>query len=430
MIPQVVAVSVVAYAVSLLKFRKCQLLQQLVFLYIFIVGVTFLGKLDVLLPIYFFVSTCPFITKVRKISKITLFICAWFGIYLVFGLIFQDPVATITSFVAKYWQIIIFFIVIDTPLKSKTIVTYNQLQVSLLIETVLAIYLLLTNSKVEENGLVRLVSNAQPITGNIAITVLPISVYLYFKYKNDSKIETKIIFTEMIFFVWIVLSGTRGYTLMFAGTMFIVFYDYWICNQKNKPKAYNRFAIIFLMGFAALVFIVVTPEILNRIISILRLEDSTGIRSYENAAEWEFFLNAPWNVKIFGIGLGGTAGTYNAFSSAILKQVSRGMWNKNSYLYGSGAPFHNLFANLLLNLGVIGVIVVIIAEVYIWNIIFRVCKKNSKIKWIFHLYQISFLLMNYFRWSASCGIAETIAFSLTLKLLAKESTLTEEKILN
>ena len=430
MIPQVVAVSVVAYAVSLLKFRKCQLLQQLVFLYIFIVGVTFLGKLDVLLPIYFFVSTCPFITKVRKISKITLFICAWFGIYLVFGLIFQDPVATITSFVAKYWQIIIFFIVIDTPLKSKTIVTYNQLQVSLLIETILAIYLLLTNSKVEENGLVRLVSNAQPITGNIAITVLPISVYLYFKYKNDSKIETKIIFTEMIFFVWIVLSGTRGYTLMFAGTMFIVFYDYWICNQKNKPKAYNRFAIIFLMGFAALVFIVVTPEILNRIISILRLEDSTGIRSYENAAEWEFFLNAPWNVKIFGIGLGGTAGTYNAFSSAILKQVSRGMWNKNSYLYGSGAPFHNLFANLLLNLGVIGVIVVIIAEVYIWNIIFRVCKKNSKIKWIFHLYQISFLLMNYFRWSASCGIAETIAFSLTLKLLAKESTLTEEKNLN
>ena len=313
MIPQVVAVSVVAYAVSLLKFRKCQLLQQLVFLYIFIVGVTFLGKLDVLLPIYFFVSTCPFITKVRKISKITLFICAWFGIYLVFGLIFQDPVATITSFVAKYWQIIIFFIVIDTPLKSKTIVTYNQLQVSLLIETVLAIYLLLTNSKVEENGLVRLVSNAQPITGNIAITVLPISVYLYFKYKNDSKIETKIIFTEMIFFVWIVLSGTRGYTLMFAGTMFIVFYDYWICNQKNKPKAYNRFAIIFLMGFAALVFIVVTPEILNRIISILRLEDSTGIRSYENAAEWEFFLNAPWNVKIFGIGSGGTAGTYNEF---------------------------------------------------------------------------------------------------------------------
>ena len=430
MIPQVVAVSVVAYAVSLLKFRKCQLLQQLVFLYIFIVGVTFLGKLDVLLPIYFFVSTCPFITKVRKISKITLFICAWFGIYLVFGLIFQDPVATITSFVAKYWQIIIFFIVIDTPLKSKTIVTYKQLQVSLLIETVLAIYLLLTNSKVEENGLVRLVSNAQPITGNIAITVLPISVYLYFKYKNDSKIETKIIFTEMIFFVWIVLSGTRGYTLMFAGTMFIVFYDYWICNQKNKPKAYNRFAIIFLMGFAALVFIVVTPEILNRIISILRLEDSTGIRSYENAAEWEFFLNAPWNVMIFGIGLGGTAGTYNAFSSAILKQVSRGMWNKNRYLYGSGALFHNLFANLLLNLGVIGVIVVIIAEVYIWNIIFRVCKKNSKIKWIFHLYQISFLLMNYFRWSASCGIAETIAFSLTLKLLAKESTLTEEKILN
>ena len=430
MIPQVVAVSVVAYAVSLLKFRKCQLLQKLVFLYIFIVGVTFLGKLDVLLPIYFFVSTCPFITKVRKISKITLFICAWFGIYLVFGLIFQDPVATITSFVAKYWQIIIFFIVIDTPLKSKTIVTYNQLQVSLLIETILAIYLLLTNSKVEENGLVRLVSNAQPITGNIAITVLPISVYLYFKYKNDSKIETKIIFTEMIFFVWIVLSGTRGYTLMFAGTMFIVFYDYWICNQKNKPKAYNRFAIIFLMGFAALVFIVVTPEILNRIISILRLEDSTGIRSYENAAEWEFFLNAPWNVKIFGIGLGGTAGTYNAFSSAILKQVSRGMWNKNSYLYGSGAPFHNLFANLLLNLGVIGVIVVIIAEVYIWNIIFRVCKKNSKIKWIFHLYQISFLLMNYFRWSASCGIAETIAFSLTLKLLAKEPTVTEEKNLN
>lgn len=34
-----------------------------------------------------------------------------------------------------------------------------------------------------------------------------------------------------------------------------------------------------------------------------------------------------------------------------------------------------------------------------------------------HLFQLSFLLMNYYRWSAVCGIAEMIIFALTLKVL-------------
>lgn len=39
---------------------------------------------------------------------------------------------------------------------------------------------------------------------------------------------------------------------------------------------------------------------------------------------------------------------------------------------------------------------------------------------IFHLFQIGFLLMNYFRWPTECGISEIIIFAFVLKLIEQE----------
>jgi O-antigen ligase len=131
-------------------------------------------------------------------------------------------------------------------------------------------------------------------------------------------------------------------------------------------------------------------------------------------------LNAPLHVILFGIGLGGSAGDYSAFISAISRQFGLGMWNQGHYLTDSGFLFHNFYADVLIAQGILGVLVLIYIIFKVWKIINYCCANNILLKKSFHLYWIGFLLMNYYRWSASCGIAEIIVLSLILKKVYQE----------
>lgn len=418
----IVVASIIAYLTALVTIREKQIYQQIVFLLIYIIGMTFIGEMDILLPVYFLVSFFSIVINMNKISYISIVIYAFFGCYLIFGLLFQNTIATCVSFIAKYWQFIVFFIVMDSKVNLKTDVKIRQLQIALLVETLLGVYLLLTNSEVGDNGMIRLVSNSQPITGNIAVAVLPVSVYLYFKNKGNHRIETRIIFIELGFLFWIIMSGTRGYTLLFFLVMIPIFYDYFIRNRRSgRNAAHTRFMILAFVCWMFLLLVILIPSFSGQIVSILRLSDSGGIRSYENAAEWQFFWNAPWGVKLFGIGMGGTPGRYGAYVDAITAQIAKGMWNQEVYLYEAGSPYHNFFANLILNMGLLGLIVISIMNILIWKKTGQICGQNTTEKWAFHLYHIGFLLMNWFRWPAECGIAEIVFYGLLLKLIEREN---------
>lgn len=418
----IVVASIIAYLTALVTIREKQIYQQIVFLLIYIIGMTFIGEMDILLPIYFLVSFFSIVINMNKISYVSIVIYAFFGCYLIFGLLFQNTIATCVSFIAKYWQFIVFFIVMDSKVNLKTDVKIRQLQIALLVETLLGVYLLLTNSEVGDNGMIRLVSNSQPITGNIAVAVLPVSVYLYFKNKGNHRIETRIIFIELGFLFWIIMSGTRGYTLLFFLVMIPIFYDYFIRNRRSgRNAAHTRFMILAFVCWMFLLLVILIPSFSGQIVSILRLSDSGGIRSYENAAEWQFFWNAPWGVKLFGIGMGGTPGRYGAYVDAITAQIAKGMWNQEVYLYEAGSPYHNFFANLILNMGLLGLIVISIMNILIWKKTGQICGQNTTEKWAFHLYHIGFLLMNWFRWPAECGIAEIVFYGLLLKLIEREN---------
>ena len=418
----IVVASIIAYLTALVTIREKQIYQQIVFLLIYIIGMTFIGEMDILLPIYFLVSFFSIVINMNKISYVSIVIYAFFGCYLIFGLLFQNTIATCVSFIAKYWQFIVFFIVIDSKVNLKADVKIRQLQIALLVETLLGVYLLLTNSEVGDNGMIRLVSNSQPITGNIAVAVLPVSVYLYLKNKGNHRIETQIIFIELGFLFWIIMSGTRGYTLLFFLVMIPIFYDYFIRNRRSgRNAAHTRFMILAFVCWMFLLLVILIPSFSGQIVSILRLSDSGGIRSYENAAEWQFFWNAPWGVKLFGIGMGGTPGRYGAYVDAITAQIAKGMWNQEVYLYEAGSPYHNFFANLILNMGLLGLIVISIMNILIWKKTGQICGQNATEKWAFHLYHIGFLLMNWFRWPAECGIAEIVFYGLLLKLIEREN---------
>src|SRR5699024_11107589 len=113
MVAGIAAASIIAYLAALLGMQKRQVYQQIVFLLIYIIGITALAEMDVVLPIYFLISLFPFLIRMEKMSFFSIIVYIYFGCYLLFGLLFQNTLATCITFIGKYWQFIIFFIVID-----------------------------------------------------------------------------------------------------------------------------------------------------------------------------------------------------------------------------------------------------------------------------------------------------------------------------
>lgn len=416
---EIALISVSAYIYRLIKTNSLWITQQLELLMIFIIGLTFIGKLDVLLPIFFLASLVLLIKHLKNISYWTLFFCGYFGLYLLYGLIVQSTVSTIIAFVAKCWQFIVFFLVINSTLHFRKENIYYNIKLGLVIETLLGIYLLFTGQMVDPNGLVRLVSNSQPITGNLAIATLPLTVYLYFNSNN--KIKSKLILINLFFLVWIILSGTRGYLLVYALTMFVIMLDYFRIKTSNIILLLKNILIcIALLGSIIIIAMLVFPEMIDIVDSILRLNASVGIRTFENALAIDFFKNTSLINEIFGIGMGGTAGDYPEYLIALNRQLLLGMWHSAKYMYDSGVLFHNLYANVLLNFGVIGIFIIITMSYRIYHIINKISYKSYQIKYALILYFTGFLLMNYYRWSADCGIGEMIILALVLKRIKQE----------
>ena len=417
-------ISIIAYILALFVFRKKWVQQQMAFLAVFLAGTAVIGELDILLPIYFVASFLPFLLRMRRITTFTGLLSVYLLIYLIIGLVWQNPTRTIVTFIAKTWQFLVFFIVYDEKITLDEDDYKRTIWMVMIIETVLGVYLFFTSTMVDGlNGLVRLVNNGQPITGNISTFALPISVYFYFKNRANPKNTRFLLISNLYMLIWIVLSGTRGYTMEFAATMFLVFYDYFTNREVGKATQRNRIIAIFGIVAAVFVALVVIPGVFERLSLILRLKSSAGIRTYENAAVQDYLKTAPLHEVIFGIGLGGKAADHFAMRDALYKQFSLGMWSQRYYLSESGTLFHNLYANITLCLGLLGIAITIAIGMQIWKRITSSCGEHTRIRKIMHLFLLSFFLMNYYRWSTECGIGQMIVFALILKHIEQDNML-------
>ena len=405
--------SIVSYVAILLLFRDKQIIQQFLLYLVFIISATYYQGLDIALPSYFVASLIPFLRGTSKIDRITFLGICVFGGYLVYGIFFQNAQRAITMFISRCWQFLVFYIVLNNRKRTDhVIVNYNLiLTLSFLVESVLAAYLFVTKKNI--NSIVRLTAGAQPITGNTAIVVIPILIFSLFLSKN-TKEQTKTVFIAFLLAVWVALSGTRGYELVYALILVWIIWVY-IFKLSATKHSNNRLFVFAVLAMLASGILIVVPQYMDKVLSLLRLnQTSIGIRTYENVAAREFFINAPFSIKIFGIGIGGQLGQYTEFKDAIFRQFALGMWNRSHYLYDSGALFHNLYANLLCNMGIVGIITIIALIIGIWKRI-NIMITDKYINILFMLFFICILFMNYYRWSTDCGIAIMIIFALMLK---------------
>ena len=120
-----------------------------------------------------------------------------------------------------------------------------------------------------------------------------------------------------------------------------------------------------------------------------------------------------YSLAVFGIGIGGTPGNYEEYLNHLYDQFLLGMWDRGYYLHASGAIFHNLYSCVLCLMGVIGIAMLLYFVISIFNITKNIGAKQSRR--LLQLYLLGFILMNYYRWSTTCGIAEMIFYSSVLK---------------
>lgn len=417
----VAAISLAAYFIIIVLDWGRPLRQQIAFLAVFLAGTSVIGELDVLLSIYFVVSFIVLFPHIKKLSGFTLLLFFYIIPYVMIGVFRQNPERTMVMLIAKIWQFVVFFLLIDQPLELRENIDKRLFIRAMIVETVLGIYLMINSTMTDTlSGLVRLVTNGQPISGNLSTVLLPVSAYYYMQNRNDPSKIRFLLWTNLYFLIWIVLSGTRGYTLEYVAVMGFVFFDFFTSGKSGRTAQINRFFVLLSLGVGAVALVAVIPGLLERLSNILRLTSTVGIRTYENAAVREYLQNTDLTHLFFGIGYGGTAASDPAMLRALYRQFSLGMWNQNTYLYRSGPTFHSLYANIAVGLGIIGILFLFASFVRMWKKVSRICEHDSFIRGAMHLFLISFFVMNYYRWSADCGITEMIIFAMVLKMIEKE----------
>lgn len=408
---------------SLLSLKTKPLAYQLTLLIVFLVSLTITGELDMTLPVYVVFAVAPYLSLRKRYGVCgTLFILGALA-YLMVGVFAQSTTESIVTFLSRLFQFAAFFLFIDNPKVQRLSVNPLYLVVAAtIVESLIGLYLINNGSMAfnDTSGDIRLVANSQPITGNIAIAVLPIIGYIY--YRDKYRIS-KLSLTQMawlwsciaILFFWVVLSGTRGYTLVFgACALFLV-------GDSLLAKSYSRTfkqAVILCACLAAaslaIAIAVLQSQLLDMLDSAFRLSGSLGVREQENQVALDFFQQMPAALKAFGIGIGAAWGNHAEYVSAVVAQFGHTGTAAN-YIASVGTTFHNLYANVLCMQGVVGIILIAFAFGGIASSIMSAISSSEKMfRRYLLVYVAAFALMLYYRWSADCGIGELIILALVL----------------
>lgn len=401
----------------LLFFRKHIFEYQIMVLILYLAAITFTESMKATLPIYIILSTLPYIYGFKRIDMATFTILAISFVYIAVGLLFQDRAETLISFLSKTYQFVVFMLFLAFAERYIHGYKFNPIKlmkICILVETSLGLYLLTHAAFVSDFGIARITAGRQPVGGNLSIVMIPIVFYSYFRYKN---IQGKILVLSLISAVWILLSGTRGYLLLYIMSMAPVFLDYFFSLKRStKSRLIVRVVVVFAIAIAGIYILLDSSVYLQRIVQMLRLDAGTGSRSNENKIATDFFLNTNLIYRLFGIGYGGIPADAPGFVEAVSSNVT-GAWSYANYVGKVGVSFHNLFSNFLLLQGLVGCIEIIIIFCWGWVKLKTTKTTCRNEKRCIYLYWIGFFLMNCFRWSCDCGISEMIIFASVLGLM-------------
>lgn len=403
--------------------RKDFLRYQLILLASFLAALTLSGELGNTMPVYAVAALVPCLLRCREYASVTLVFCLAMGLYLLMGII-QSPVEAITTFICRIAQFFgLIFVVGGSYSEPSSRDCEKIVQAGLAIEVLLAGYLV-SNGTMAGGGDVegiRLVANSQPITGNLAIALLPLLGYLFFRcYEYNPAGRLRVMFYASCFLSLCVLSGTRGYVLMFGLCYAVLFFFFVWDAATGKLKSRAPYLIISL-GLTLLFCLVAAfqKELFQLVADVLRVDDSLGIRDYENVAVIETYVGMPNINKVTGIGLGGRWADIPAFVDTVIKRFP--LWARDKYLLSIGTAVHNFFSNVLVLQGALGIVLILLVAGWLLSHIRHASLANKPMRVFLYAFVVGYAAMLYFRWSADCGVGVLVFLGYTVQLLSQES---------
>ena len=392
---------------------------QLFALIIYLVLITITSSMKITLPIYIVLSIWPFLSSFRKMEIVPFITITISVLYLIYGLVFQDKTETLVSFLSKTYQFIAFMTFVSYMDRNSVNEIRNErklIWLCIIVETLLGLYLLRHSSFVDISGLTRITAGRQPVGGNFSIVLAPVMFYAYFRHEDSRR---SIIALSLIPAIWVFLSGTRGYMLLFILSLAPMYWDYFFSlDKKSRNKTLVACVSIAIVVFVSIYLVLSNTALLDRLSLLLRIESGTGSRGSENKIVIDFFKNTSVIYKIIGIGYGGIPANAPGYLNAVSANVT-GAWSYANYADRVGVSFHNLFSNYLLLQGLVGCIEIIIIFLWGFSKLKKVYVISKNEKRCIYLYWIGFFIMNCFRWSCDCGISEMIVFAIILGMMNK-----------
>lgn len=416
--------SVAAYL--LLRERFAAYLVSL--LVVFLVALTISGELDFTLPILVVFSLGPYLTAHKKYGLVPLlFIISTVG-YLLVGVLLQSATASLITFLSRLLQFMAYFLLVDNrkavqPLRNGI----SLIVLATIAESLIGFYLIGNGSMAfnDSSNEIRLVSNSQPITGNIAIALLPLIGYLYFVSKPDKHERFALLSCMFVLAFWVVLSGTRGYTLVYGVGATLILANYFFGAKKSRNSmlfAVLLLSVGLLVCLAAV--IVFQDQLIAKIDDTLRLSESLGVREHENSIAINFFSSGGCLQKLFGIGLGASWSEYPGYVLSVLSEFGPSGYAAH-YMGRAGTNFHNFYANILCLQGLFGLALIALVIVTIQKDIIRSFGRsgNRSFRMFLIVYVFMIMLMLFYRWSADCGICEFAMLAYVINLIRADKSL-------
>lgn len=266
--------------------------------------------------------------------------------------------------------------------------------------------------------------NHQPIGGGLAVGLLPLLIYLLSHKECNKPI---LILTSIIFSISVILSGLRGYLLIYFGTFLV----YIIINFKSIIQILYRkvYLTIFLILSLTLVISIFGSSILDIANSQLRINESLGRRNFENQYVVKLIASRGIIDNLFGQGIGMKMSEIQSVYNFNF-YVNNNPKYFNDYEYRSEAldnsiSFHNVWATIVVQIGFIGLFLYVYLFIYLIKNIFHCHNYCQKEKIVLVAYILLLALALFFRETLFCCVLEMISLYFAINI--KHHDISEEK---
>ena len=391
----------IAYLAIYITNRKNYLYQIFGLSCAYLIFLTAFKEMDIPMSLLVMLCFLTLMPKKRYVSKVQFIYFVYIIIYVVIGILFQEKMTTVIIAITRYSFLLLALLQSEKELPQK--ISWDDfliktLKIGTIVEIILAAYLLL-NGDLQD----RLTINHQAISGSLSVGLIVLNLTLYFAYKRTWYIKHGMIYLLLNFGV-ILLSGTRGYIVMAVLPLIPFLYDYIIIS--NEGGRGRRILIFLLLCILMLAGVLFYSQIMSRIATVLRVQDSLGYRENENKFIRDLFVVEPIVNKLFGFGLGGRANHLPYTHSIAVQASGTRYWMVSKLL--TETTCHNYIYMILFKQGLLGLGLFIIVICAIKNRIKAAVYDNRFFYYTLLLSLIGIIVSLMFRISGTCGIFETL----------------------